>query len=94
MDVARQRSDRVREAATARAATKVLLRRLEGEREARTTAGLRAGPPGGSAIDRTEYHPSRHLPFSYAPYRLQAADRWWRELGLMSAESQRRRHGR
>jgi hypothetical protein len=59
-----------------KAATKVLVRRMAREREARALENVRVGPSDARVNDR----PGLHLPLTYAPYRLQAADRWWREL--------------
>jgi hypothetical protein len=35
-------------------------------------------------------HLRRTLPLSYAPYRLQAANRWWRELARLADPSRKR----
>ncbi len=73
-----------------KSATKVLIRRMARDREAREVAALRDALTGEGAFIRAGDDPRVQLPLSRAPYRLQAANRWWRELGL-PADPQRRR---
>ena len=71
-------------------ATKVLLRRVARAEEAEALRGARHQPP--ARLPAGEYL-REHLPLSFAPYRLQAADRWWQEVGSAAVETTRKRHG-
>ncbi|MCC7177417.1 MAG: hypothetical protein IT177_03410 [Acidobacteria bacterium] len=71
-------------------ATKVLMRRLARAEEAKALRGVRHDPP--PRMPAGEYL-REQLPLSFAPYRLQAADRWWHEVGSASVETTRKRHG-
>ena len=70
-------------------ATKVLMRRVARAEEAEALRGVRHQPP--ARMPAGEYL-REHLPLSFAPYRLQAADRWWNEVGSSSGESTRKRN--
>lgn len=59
-----------------KAATKSIPRRAHRSREADGIRGLRARDAVTFAHER---YLGQQLPLSLAPYRLQAADRWWRE---------------
>jgi len=71
-------------------ATKVLTRRKARAQEAEALRALRHEPP--ARLPAGEYL-RELLPLSFAPYRLQAADRWWHEVGSTSVEPTRKRHG-
>jgi hypothetical protein len=71
-------------------ATKVLMRRVARAEEAEALRDKRHQPP--ARLPAGEYL-REHLPLSLAPYRLQAADRWWQEVGSASAETSRKRNG-
>jgi hypothetical protein len=73
-----------------KAATKLLARRAAREREVRGVAHLREHTLPAPAPTHVTDHLRRTLPLSYAPYRLQAANRWWRELALLSDPSRKR----
>ena len=59
-------------------ATRLLMRHQARTRETSAIRSLRQQAAEGFTEDR---HLGRQLPLSMAPYRLQAADRWWRENG-------------
>jgi hypothetical protein len=73
-----------------KAATKLLARRAAREREARGVAHLREHTLPSPAPLRANDHSRLTLPLSYAPYRLQAANRWWREIALLSEPTRKR----
>jgi hypothetical protein len=75
-----------------KAATKLLIRRLAREEEARRAVASVRRPGGDPApVVRTGENSSLRLPFTYTPYRLQAADRWWRESSPVTAPERKRR---
>lgn len=71
-------------------ATRILMRRLARAEEARALRVVRHDPP--RRLPAGEYL-REQLPLAFAPYRLQAADRWWHEVGSGSVETTRKRHG-
>jgi hypothetical protein len=71
-----------------RAATKLLMRRAARARETEILRSVRSRENCTAADD----HLRQQLPLSLAPYRLQAADRWWRETGSPATEQARKRH--
>ena len=72
-----------------KAATKLLLRRTARAQETEMLRGLRASDTRATPDDS---YLRQQLPLSLAPYRLQAADRWWRETGSSSNDAARKRH--
>lgn len=74
-----------------KAATKLLIRRMAREEEARAVASLRRPGANPTPVVRAGEAATLRLPFSYTPYRLQAADRWWRESGPTPAADRKRR---
>jgi hypothetical protein len=76
--------------AVMKGATKVLMRRVARAEEAKALREVRHQPP--ARLPAGEYL-REHLPLSFAPYRLQAADRWWHEVGSASVETTRKRNG-
>jgi hypothetical protein len=74
---------------TMKAATKLLARRTARTREAQDLRSLRRQDAASIAEDKFF---GQQLPMSLAPYRLQAADRWWRETGSSSIDAARKRH--
>jgi hypothetical protein len=77
-----------------KAATKLLIRRLAREEEARAIASVRRASAGAAPVVRVGETASLRLPFTYAPYRLQAADRWWRESAATVTTPERKRRQR
>lgn len=61
-----------------KAATRLLMRHQARTREANAIRSLR--PQAGEGFTEDRYL-GQQLPLSMAPYRLQAADRWWSENG-------------
>lgn len=73
-----------------KAATKVLVRRIARAREAEELRAVRSRDSVTFADVRFR---GQTLPLSFAPYRLQAADRWWRESCLaQSTDTKTKRH--
>jgi hypothetical protein len=70
-----------------KAATKLLMRRAARAREVEVLRSLRSRE---TVAD--DPYLRQQLPLSLAPYRLQAADRWWRETGSPANEQARKRH--
>jgi hypothetical protein len=70
-------------------ATKVLARRVARAREAEELRAVRARDSVTFADVRFR---GQQLPLSFAPYRLQAADRWWRESCHAQSEPRTKRH--
>jgi hypothetical protein len=68
-------------------ATKLLIRRAARAREIEILRALRSRE---TVAD--DPYLRQQLPLSLAPYRLQAADRWWRETGSGVSEPARKRH--
>jgi hypothetical protein len=64
-------------------ATKVMLRRIARQREAEDLRAVRSRDTVTFADVRFR---GQQLPLSLAPYRLQAADRWWREACLAQSD--------
>lgn len=77
-----------------KAATKLLIRRLAREDGARAAASTRRSGAEAAPVVRAGETASLRLPFSYAPYRLQAANRWWRESAAPAAATERKRRKR
>jgi hypothetical protein len=71
-----------------KAATKVLMRRAARAREAEELRAVRARDMVTFADVRFR---GQQMPLSLAPYRLQAADRWWRQACLAQAETRTKR---
>ena len=71
-----------------KAATKILIRRIARAREAEDLRAVRSR-------DRVTFADVRfrgqQLPLSLAPYRLQAAGRWWRESCLAQLDTRAKR---
>ena len=72
-----------------KAATKVLMRRIARAREAEDLRAVRARDMVTFADVRFR---GQQLPLSLAPYRLQAADRWWRESCQAQSDTRAKRH--
>jgi hypothetical protein len=72
-----------------KAATKVMLRRIARAREAEDLRAVRSRDTVTFADVRFR---GQQLPLSLAPYRLQAADRWWREACLAQSDTRPKRH--
>ena len=70
-----------------KAATKLLMRRAARAREIEVLRSLRSR----ETVTDDPYL-RQQLPLSRAPYRLQAADRWWRETGSGVNDHARKRH--
>jgi len=70
-----------------KAAARLLVRYQARTRETETLRSLRA--PTAMAYPQDRYR-AQQLPLSMAPYRLQAADRWWRENGSAGETSRKR----
>ena len=70
-----------------KAATKLLMRRAARAREIEVLRSLRSR----ETVTDDPYL-RQQLPLSLAPYRLQAADRWWRETGSGVNDQARKRH--
>jgi len=70
-----------------KAATKLLMRRAARAREIEVLRSLRSR----ETVTDDPYL-RQQLPLSLAPYRLQAADRWWRETGAPANDPTRKRH--
>ena len=68
-------------------ATKLLMRRAARAREFEELRSLRSRE---TVTD--DPYPTQQMPLSLAPYRLEAADRWWREAGSTANEPSRKRH--
>lgn len=77
-----------------KAATKLLIRRLAREEETRAIASVRRSGAGPAPVVRAGETASLRLPFTYTPYRLQAADRWWRESAGAVTTTERKRRQR
>ena len=69
-----------------KAATKLLMRRAARARETEVLRSLRSR----ETVTDDPYL-RQQLPLSLAPYRLQAADRWWRETGSPANDQTRKR---
>jgi len=72
-----------------KAATKLLVRRVVRARETDVLRSLRSREEACTVTD--DPYLRQQLPLSLAPYRLQAADRWWRETGSGSSDPARKR---
>ena len=72
-----------------KAATRLLLRRTARAQEIEMLRGLRTSETRATPNDS---YLRQQLPLSFAPYRLQAADRWWRETGSGGSDPSRKRH--
>lgn len=72
-----------------KAATKLLMRRAARARETEIVRSVRSRENCTAADDS---YLRQQLPLSLAPYRLQAADRWWRETGSGANDHTRKRH--
>jgi hypothetical protein len=72
-----------------KAATKLLLRRTGRAQELEMLRSVRASETRPTPDD---LYLRQQLPLSLAPYRLQAADRWWRETGSPANDPIRKRH--
>ncbi len=72
-----------------KAATKVMLRRIARIREAEDLRAVRARDTVTFADVRFR---GQQMPLSLAPYRLQAADRWWRDACVAQSETRVKRH--
>jgi hypothetical protein len=71
-------------------ATKVIVRRMARAREAEDLRAVRSRDSVTFADVRFR---GQTMPLSFAPYRLQAADRWWRESCLaQSTDAKAKRH--
>jgi hypothetical protein len=68
-------------------ATKLLIRRAARAREIEALRSLRSR----ETVTGDPYL-RQQLPLSLTPYRLQAADRWWRETGSPANDQGRKRH--
>lgn len=72
-----------------KAATKILIRRIARAREAEDLRAVRSRDVVTFADVRFR---GQQLPLSLAPYRLQAADCWWREACQAQSDTRAKRH--